>query len=52
MFLHRIKKKMIEEQANKSQPLNFFSGSNFFLGKDLSDEIKDELTNCIQNFQG
>lgn len=49
-----MKKKIIAEQAlsNQSQPADFFSDKIFLLGKDLSDEIKDELSTLITNFKG
>ena len=49
-----MKKKIIAEQAlsNQSQPADFFSDKIFLLGKDLSDEIKDELSTLITHFKG
>lgn len=44
----------IQEEAclHQSQPLDFFSGSNFFLGKDLSDDLRQKLTERITRFKG
>jgi hypothetical protein len=51
---NRAKKKILEQQTpSKSLQIStIYTGMNFFLGKDLSEDVKEELTTFIKECEG
>ncbi|XP_057365407.1 DNA repair protein XRCC1-like isoform X2 [Daphnia carinata] len=49
-----IKKKILQEQklSKDSQSSNIYNDSKFLLGKDLSEDFKEELTRYVTDLQG